>query len=305
MPVTGLVFNIARGSLHDGGGIRSVVYLKGCNLHCVWCQNPEGLSAKKQIVFIADKCICCGRCVTVCGDCHRIKDDRVVFLREHCTGCFQCAAVCPTNALTPCGEAMTPAEVFDEIVKDKNYYDASGGGVTFSGGECLLQPAFLKETLALCKQQGIHTAIETALHVPFKTVKDLAPLLDFVIVDFKHPDNRKHKEYTGVGNALIIENLTKLSLIHSNILVRIPLIPGINDDDETLTKAVKTIEEIGAGIKGIELLKYNNLYEQKYANVGEDQRFINGEVQSDETMQQLCMALNKILVKSGFVYFVS
>lgn len=304
MPVTGLVFNIARGSLHDGEGIRTVVYLKGCNLRCAWCHNPEGLSLQKQVVFAANKCIGCGRCVAVCGKCHTIHENKMVFNREKCTGCYQCAAVCPTNALAPCGEYMTPAEVFHEIQKDRNYYERSGGGVTFSGGECLLQPGFLKETLNLCKRSGIHTTIETALNIPFETLEDLLGLLDRIIVDLKHPDTQKHKEYTGAGNERILGNLKALSSSHGNILVRIPLIPSFNDDEETLGKAVEIVHGFSGGIRGIELLKYNNLYRQKYANIGEDTRFFSGETQSDEKIHNDCAWLNKRIGKTAFVYFV-
>ncbi len=302
MPVTGTVFNIARGSLHDGPGIRTVVYMKGCSLRCLWCHNPEGFTARPQLIFYEDRCAGCGRCAAVCGRCHAVENGRAVLNREACEACGRCAAVCPAGALEMCGETMTPGQVFEVVAKDKEYYEQSGGGVTFSGGECFLQPEFLKATLALCKQNGIRTVVETALHVPFQVIEGLLPLIDMVMADFKHPDSEKHRQYTGAGNETILDNLKKIAPLHKNILVRIPVIPGVNDGG-ALERAVRIVAETGGGITGIELLKYNNLYRQKYRNLGLEPPYFSGETQSGEAMKALCAALGGAIGKEGFVTF--
>jgi len=302
MYVTAPITNISRGSLHDGPGIRTVVYFKGCGLKCKWCHNPETLKAKKQILYMPQKCIHCGKCIEVCPECHKIDGDDMVFLREKCVSCGKCADSCPSLALTLCGDDKTSDELFSEIIKDKHYFDSSNGGVTFSGGECLLHTDFLVEILKKCKENGIHTAIESAFYVPWENVKKVIPYIDFVFADLKIPNGEKHKEFTGKDNSLIIENIKKLSFIHNDITIRIPVIPGVNDSEADFDGFSKILKTFGEGIKGVELLKYNNLAESKYQISGENYTKFSERPQTEEEMKMLCEKLSE---KSGLnCYFV-
>ena len=302
MYVTAPITNISRGSLHDGPGIRTVVYFKGCGLECKWCHNPETLSFKKQILYSPSKCIHCGKCIEICPQCQKIDGDDMVFLRDRCTACGKCAEECPALALNLSGEDKTLDELFLDIIKDKHYFDSSNGGVTFSGGECLLHTDFLAEILKKCKENGIHTAIESAFYVPWENVKKVMPFVDFVFADLKIPDSDKHKEYTGKDNSLIIENIKKLSNIHQNITIRIPVIPGVNDGDTDFDGLSKILKTFGSGVKGVELLKYNNLAETKYQISGKEYIKFSENPQTDEEMKMLCEKLSE---KSGLnCYFV-
>ncbi len=302
MYVTAPITNISRGSLHDGPGIRTVVYFKGCGLKCKWCHNPETLSFKKQILYVPSKCIHCGKCIEICTECHKIVDDSMVLLRENCIGCGKCAEECPALALSLSGEDKTVDELYSEIIKDKHYYISSGGGVTFSGGECLLHTEFLLEILKKCKEDGIHTAIESAFYVPWENVEKVISYIDFVFADLKIPDSFKHKEYTGKDNSLIIENIRKLSNLHDNITIRIPVIPGVNDGEDDFNGFSEILKTFGEGIKGVELLKYNNMAESKYQISGESYTKFSENPQTDEEMKILCEKLSK---KSGLnCYFV-
>ena len=178
MPVSAPITNISRGSMHDGPGVRTVVYFKGCGLRCQWCHNPETLSAESQLLYISNKCIHCGKCVECCPEHHKICGNDMLFIRDGCTVCGKCAAVCPSLALSLCGEQKTPQQIFDEIKKDAHYYSSSGGGVTFSGGECLLYPRFVAETAGMCMESGIHTAVESAFFVPWQNVQSVLPHVD-------------------------------------------------------------------------------------------------------------------------------
>ncbi|MEE0944437.1 MAG: glycyl-radical enzyme activating protein [Clostridia bacterium] len=293
MSVSAVITNIARGALHDGPGVRTVVYFKGCGLRCKWCHNPETLSAQKQILYAPSKCIHCGKCIEVCPEHHKIQGNDMLFLREGCTACGKCAKFCPSLALSLCGEEKTVSELFEEIKKDSHYYSSSGGGVTFSGGECLLHSQFVKEIAKMCKDNNIHTAVESAFFVQWKNVEEVLPFIDLFFADLKIPNPEKHRKYTGQDNKLIIDNITKLSNKHKNIILRIPVIPGVNDSDDDIAAFAEIIKTLGKGIKGIELLKYNNLAESKYKISGNEYtKFADGS-QTDEKMQKLCSSLKE------------
>lgn len=293
MPVTAPITNISRGSLHDGPGVRTVVYFKGCGLNCKWCHNPETLNSKKQVIYIASKCIRCGKCVEICPKCHKVQENDMLFLHEKCIACGKCAYICPSLALSLCGEDKTPQEIFEEIKKDQHYYTASGGGVTFSGGECLLHSQVVKEIAKMCKDDNIHTVIESAFFVPWGNVQNVLPFIDLFFADLKIPNPEKHRKFTGQDNRLIVENITKLSNEHSNIILRIPIIPVVNDSDDDIHAFAEIIKKFGKGIKGIELLRYNNLAESKYKSAGKEYTKFADRAQTEEEMKKLCSAFKE------------
>ena len=290
------VFNISRGSLSDGDGIRTVVYLKGCPLSCKWCHNPESWKAIPQVLFYPTKCIGCGRCLDVCEfGCHKNQDGEHIFDRTNCTGCLKCSSACPSGALASCGEQKDIDEIYTELKKDIHYFEKSSGGVTFSGGEALIYPDFLQKILSMCKQDKIHTAIETSLYAPFENIEKIADLIDLFIVDIKLFDSDKHKEFTGVKNELILQNLEKLSKIHSNLWIRIPLIPDVNDDEQNLENTARFIKSLGGCVKKVELLKYNNLAPSKYRALGIYDGIFEAKPQTNEQMKQKASILKNIL----------
>ena len=288
--ITAPVFNIARTSLHDGSGIRTVVYFKGCPLACKWCHNPEGINPAPEILFYESRCIKCGRCVEACPEHHSIINGFITYDRVGCISCGSCAEVCPAEALLLCGEYMTVGDVFSELCRDAEYYDKSGGGVTFSGGECLLYPDFLLELLKRCRTAGINTVVESAFFIPIANILKIFEYVDTFIIDIKHSDTVKHKELTGQGNETILKNISYVSRIHNDILIKIPLIPGATDDDETLVKTAELLNTFSAGIKAVELLKYNDLAKNKYTSLCRP--FISfGKPQSDEELRDKASVL--------------
>ena len=256
------IFDIVRNSFVDGPGIRTTVFFKGCNLKCAWCHNPESQDFKPQMMLYQDKCKGCGKCKEICPT------------PDRCTLCRKCTFYCPVDARKVCGKEYTVDEVFAEIIKDKAFYDNSGGGVTFSGGECMLQIDFLCEILKKCKENGIHTAVDTAGYIPFESFEKILPYSDLFLYDIKIFDTQKHKQYVGVGNELILENLKKLFQANAKIWIRIPVISDVNDSAEEMQSIKAFLNQNGKPEK-IELLPYHAMGENKYAAIGRDvQRFI-------------------------------
>ena len=253
-----IIFDIQRNSFVDGPGIRTTVFFKGCNLKCAWCHNPESQSAKPQMMFYKDKCTGCGKCKSVCP-----------YHLEQCELCGKCTLYCPVDARKVCGKEHTVDEVLKEVLKDKAFYETSGGGVTFSGGECMLQIDFLAEILKKCKENGIHTAVDTAGHIPFESFEKILPYTDLFLYDIKIFDSQKHKQYVGVGNELILENLKKLFERKAKLWIRIPIIPDVNDSIEEIQKIKDFLKTIGTPEK-IELLPYHAMGENKYRAIGKE-----------------------------------
>ncbi len=249
-----IVFDIVRSSFVDGDGIRTTVFFKGCNMRCKWCHNPEGLDKRPQMLFYKNRCKACGKCNSVCGS------------KENCTLCGKCALLCPNDAREICGKEYTKEELFAEIVKDKSYYEASGGGVTLSGGECMLNTDFLCELLPLCKKEGINIAIDTAGNVDFREFEKILPYVDTFLYDIKCVTSSLHKEFTGVTNEKIIENLKRLKQRGADLIIRVPVIGGFNDTDEEMGKIAALVREINP--RKCELLPYHNLGEHKYEVTG-------------------------------------
>ena len=269
----GNLFDIQRFSIHDGPGIRTTVFFKGCNLHCAWCHNPESQSSVPQMMFYKNKCIGCGKCKEKCPN-----------ELEKCELCGKCTIYCPHDARDICGKEYTVDEVLREILKDKKFYENSGGGVTFSGGECMLQIEFLTELLKSCKENGIHTAVDTAGHVSFETFEKIIPYTDLFLYDVKCFDSEKHKKYTGVPNELILDNLKKLLTTDTAVWVRIPIIPTVNDTAEEMKKIKEYILSCGKP-KKVELLPYHSLGEHKYEALGKNLHSFS--VPSEEKMTEL------------------
>ena len=302
MSLSAVITNISRASLNDGPGIRTVVYIKGCGLRCAWCHNPETLSDEPEILFAPVKCIHCGRCVTLCPDHHVIRDGELTFIRDGCIKCGKCAAVCPAGALSVSGMRRTVEEVMDEIRKDVSYFRESDGGVTLSGGECLRQSAFCAEVLRRCREEEIHTAVETALFVPFSAVEAVLPFCDLFFADLKIPDSEKHKRYTGRDNRLITENLAALTkAAPRRVIVRIPLIPGVNDAPEDVAGFAARLLPLAERLKGVEVLRYNTLAVSKYALCGKGYTDF-GATQTDEALRSFCAALEAAVEKRTRVY---
>lgn len=252
----GIVFDIEHGSFVNGPGIRTAVYLKGCNLHCLWCHNPESQQPSPQLMFYAEKCTGCGRCLEVCEN--RQKD---------CVQCGKCAEVCPHDARVLCGRAYTASEVLEEIEKDTLFYQLSGGGVTFSGGECLLQPEFLYALLQRCKAREISTAVDTAGCVSWDVFEKILPWTDLFLYDVKCFDAAVHKQYTGADNRLILDNLKKLLQLKKRVWIRIPVIGGVNDCVEEMCKIRDFLQHSG-GVERVELLPYHDMGRNKRNALG-------------------------------------
>ena len=266
------IFDIERNSYVDGPGIRTTVFFKGCNLRCAWCHNPESQSPKPQMMFYKNKCTGCGKCKEKCPN-HL----------ESCELCGKCTLYCPHDAREICGKEYTVDEVMREILKDKAFYDHSGGGVTFSGGECMLQIDFLCEILKKCKDNKIHTAVDTAGFIPWENFEKAIPYTDLFLYDIKAFNNDVHKEFVGVSNELILNNLGKLLDYKANVLIRIPVIPGVNDTVDEMKK----IRDFLAPYKlhTVELLPYHQMGEHKYGAIGME--MTSFDIPSKEKMEEL------------------
>lgn len=255
------IFDIQRASYVDGPGIRTVVFLKGCNLNCAWCHNPESKSPEVKLLFYCSRCVGCGACRALCPA-GAVNDDFSVD-RAKCTACGRCAEVCAADAKSLCGRKYDLDELMTTLLRDKDYYQNSGGGVTFSGGECMLYVEFLLPLLERLRQQGISTALDTAGNVPWKSFEQMLPWTDLFLYDLKHVDEARHKEGTGASNRRILENLVKLcEVAPEKLIVRIPVIPGFNADDDSLY-AIRGFLEEHPSIRRIEPLCYHRLGEHK------------------------------------------
>ncbi len=254
----GVLFDIQRFCLHDGPGIRSTIFLKGCPLNCAWCHNPESKSLKPTLFFDSNLCSNCKACENVCKNhVHIWQDGKHQLLREKCTFCGACEKVCPSDALELIGKELNVASVLAEVRKDKAYYRNSNGGVTLSGGEPLLQVDFARGLLQALKQEGLHTAVETCGYVDFACFLQVNDLVDVYLYDLKIYDETLHKQYTGASNKLIIENLKKLDALSAHIMLRCIMIPGINDRQEHIQAICSLMKEL-KNIQKVEILPYHD-----------------------------------------------
>ncbi len=265
---SGILFDFKKFSIHDGPGIRTTAFLKGCPLHCAWCHNPESISPKIELHYWPERCILCGECVEHCPeDALSLSDHTLQKDPARCTRCGTCAARCPAEAWQQIGREMSVDEVMAEIRKDLPFYDESGGGVTFSGGEPLLQPEFLKEALQACKAIGVHTAVDTTGYTAWRNLEQITPYTDLFLYDLKLMDSARHRQFTGVPNETILANLRSLAASGCEIIIRIPVIPGVNDDPANLESTAQFLHELNS-IRRVDLLPYHHIAISKYSRMG-------------------------------------
>jgi pyruvate formate lyase activating enzyme len=262
-----LLFDVRRYSIHDGPGIRTVVFFKGCPLRCTWCHNPESQSPYAEVMLRPGRCMLCLACVESCPEDAIQFNGALMLDRALCTACGTCAPGCYADARQVVGRRWTLDEVMEVVQRDRAFYESSGGGVTFSGGEPLAQPEFLAAALQACKAAGLHTAVDTSGEAPWKVIEALLPWTDVFLYDLKLVDEARHRQATGVSNRRILSNLRRLSESHITLHLRLPLIPGINDDSEAIQAAVEFIRTL-PHIERIDLLAFHNSAQAKYDGLG-------------------------------------
>lgn len=287
----GNVFDIQHYCIHDGPGIRANVFLKGCPLKCLWCQNPESQKLYREIMHNADKCIGCGRCISVCVG-HAISDTEdegekvIVTDRAKCSACGRCAEVCLNNARRVAGKEISAIEVFENIKQDKIFF-GSEGGITVTGGEPLMQAQYTRELFQLCKENGINTCIETCGYADWETVKEVMEYTALVLYDVKHMDTKQHKICTGVGNERILDNLKMISqVLHKDVIVRVPIIPGYNATVENMNMLGKFIRREVPTCLEVNLLPFHKMGEGKKAQLEEASSFTS-RTPSEKEMDEL------------------
>jgi len=263
------IFDIKRYAINDGPGIRVVVFFKGCNLHCAWCHNPESISTEPEKMYSRTKCILCGTCVDVCPEnAIEMTTNSIIIDDSLCTLCGKCTDACPTKALEMSGKPMSVSEVLVIIEKEKVFFDQSGGGVTFSGGEPLMHIGLLLELLDECRKRGIHTAIDTAGNIKTEILLDAARHADLFLYDLKMADTTEHRKWTGAGNGLILTNLQMLAETGTDIIIRIPLLGGINDTEKNIETTAAFISGLAGATKEVHLLPYHAIAQHKYTKLG-------------------------------------
>ncbi len=283
MGMTGTVFDIQRYSIHDGPGIRTLVFMKGCPLHCKWCSNPEGLSMRPNIMFTPRLCYGCGRCAAVCqSGAITGQNGEVQWHREKCTNCLRCASACKiSHARKICGTVYTVSGLMDEVRKDKTYYDRkSGGGLTVGGGEPMLQADFVRELMQAAHAEGINTALESSSYASGENARKIYEVTDHIFTDIKHMDPNIHKRLTGVSNEPILENIKMAAQMIDtscqHLVIRIPIIPDMNDSEENIRKTAEFVKALKV-VDRIEILPYHNLGEEKYYRIpGTDSYALHG-----------------------------
>ncbi len=259
---TATIFDVQRFSVHDGPGIRTVVFLKGCGLRCAWCHNPEAVDRAPELAYYQDRCLeGCRDCIDICAEDAIVdrREQRVLF--DRCTVCGDCVDVCPADALVRIGREVSPEALLDEVSRDRSFYAASGGGVTLSGGEPFLQATFLRRFLPLARDERLHVAVETSGSCSFDIIEPLLPYIDLVLFDLKLMDAAEHEHFTGSRNEKIHTNLARLVERGAPLVVRMPVVPGINCGEENVAAAARFLDQLA--IRDVQLLPYNHLWEAK------------------------------------------
>ncbi|MBT8350414.1 MAG: glycyl-radical enzyme activating protein [Deltaproteobacteria bacterium] len=308
--IRGSVLRIERTSIHDGKGLRTVLFLKGCPLRCQWCSTPESQRIDSQKGYVSNNCIGCGTCVEACphGALVILEDNKKVHVDfSKCKDCFTCVEKCLNGANKKYGKYMSVQQVVQEITKDEIFYFHSKGGVTISGGEPLFQPDFVAKVLQECRKIGIHTAVETSLYARLESIETILPWLNALYVDIKLLDRKSHKKWTGLDNTLILDNIQKIdnSEYPLEIIIRIPLIPGVNDSELNLSATAKFCKSIKK-LKEIELLPYHRLGIETYRNLGLDYSLKDLASPSSDWVMERSHFLNKqnigIPIRVAFAY---
>ena len=289
----GLVFGIQHFSIHDGNGIRTNIFMMGCPLHCIWCHNPEGMSYRPLLSYSSNKCGGCGACFLLCPETHCMDNGVHRINREICKRCFRCADNCPCQALEQVGKQMTAGEIMEAIIRDKRYYSTSGGGATISGGEPMSQFDFTLAILESCRGEGINTALETCGFARTEQFERILPYVDTFLYDIKESDAALHKAHTGADNKQIMFNLEFLSTKGAAIILRCPIIPGLNDRKDHFEFIARLTNDM-PGIKGAEIMPYHKLGASKAARMGIEEQCVY-EQPSDETV----MGWNRAIAGAG------
>jgi len=284
----GLISNIERFALNDGPGIRTLVFMKGCPMRCLWCSSPQTQNLSPEILYDVDTCQKCGDCIGACPAEAMImsEEDGVRIDRALCNGCSECIEACPNQALELAGSYVAPWELVKEIKKDSSYYRRSGGGITVGGGEPTMQHEFVLEFIRRLSDLYIATAMETCAHTKWENLEQLLPYLALVYIDIKHMDAATHRELTGVSNELILENTHRVSSV-SPLIIRVPAVPGCNDSEENISATAKFAAELGENLKRVELLPYHRLGVETYARLGREYRLPDVEPPDERRLMEL------------------
>ena len=264
-----LISNIQNYSTKDGPGIRTTVFFTGCNLKCVWCSNPELIEPGIKVMYFENRCRRCGKCAeTAVNNSIILTESGCEIDREKCTNIEECMEVCPYEAYEKSGYEISVQDLYNKLIRDKIFFEQSGGGVTFSGGEAGLQYEFLSEIGAELQKDNIHTALDTAGLITWEKLEKAINSMNMVLFDIKSYDSRLHRKYTGAGNELILENIKKTAAKNKELIIRMVIVPGMNDNMEDIKKRISFIKELGSAVKQIDILKYHNLGEGKYKSLG-------------------------------------
>lgn len=295
----GLIFDIKKYAIHDGPGIRTTLFLKGCPLHCPWCHNPEGIKQQMEIMISPERCIHCEHCLYVCvnGALYR-NDEDIALDRDKCDLCGACADACYTRAIERVGRYITTEQAVEEIEKDWVFYETSSGGVTLSGGEPLMQPDFVLSILRECKHRGIHTVLDTCGYAEPQILQDISEYVDLFLFDVKIMDEEKHRNITGASNKQILNNLQALSRSRKTIHVRIPIIPGMTDDDENI-EMISTFLRPLQHIEKISLLSYHRAWLMKHRKIESNSEPYMAQPPSSENLARILKVLKPVCLNTA------
>lgn len=301
----GIVFNIQRYQIHDGPGIRTIAFLKGCPLRCLWCSNPEGQEGNPELYYLSSKCKLCGKCVEICPkNANMIIDGNMIIDRELCDNIGKCVDACPYSARQIKGEAISVEDVARQLEKDRSFYFMSGGGITIGGGEPLFQPEFTRNILKRCKSLGLHTAVETSGYGHWVELREILQYTDWIFYDIKLIDSLEHEKYTGVPNDLILANAKKVSEAIDNkqthLTIRIPIVPGYTDSRTNIIGIVEFVRDYLKTVDEIEVLKYHSFALGKYEALGRKYGLADIPPPSEDEMLEIKGLIEKLGIKCKY-----